>query len=180
MKRLLEKINKHVVPELQKQFGFSNAHMVPRLDKIVVNVGIRSDIRDPKLIDDYIRDLKAIVGQAPVKTRAKKSISSFKIREGQVIGLMVTLRGRRMLDFLDKLINASLPRVRDFRGLEERGFDRSGNYTMGMRDQLSFPEISPESVSSSFGLQITIAVSAESPEQARAFIRGLGLPLKNK
>lgn len=179
MNRLLEKIKRYVYPVLQAQFDYGNPMMLPRARKVVINVGIRSDIKDAKVMEDYAKDLAAITGQRPVQTRARKSISSFKIRQGQVVGLVVTLRGRRMYEFLDKLFNVVLPRVRDFRGLDERGFDPRGNYSIGLRDQLSFPEISPESATHAFGLQITIAVEAKSPSAARAFLRHSGLPLKS-
>jgi len=180
MPGLKEKINKQVKPKMQAQFSYKNPNMSPKLVKVVLNVGIRSDLKDARVIDEYIRDLTAISGQQPVKTKAKKSISSFKIRQGQTVGLAVTLRGRRMYEFLDKLINVTLARVRDFRGLDEKGFDKSGNYSLGFRDQLSFPEISAEAMSHFFGIQVTIALSAESREESIFFLRFLGLPIKQK
>lgn len=177
--RLQKKINKEIVPQLQERFGFKNPNMSPKLEKAVINVGIRSDLKDPKLVEDFIRDLQAITGQMPVKTRARKSISSFKIRQGQVIGLMVTLRGRRMFEFVDKLLNVTLARIRDFRGLEGKGFDKSGNYSIGLKDQISFPEISPDGVTHPFGIQVTLAIRTKDREHSRAFLKLLGLPLKN-
>ena len=163
---------------MQKKYGWTNPNMIPKIRRVVVNVGIRSDLKDPKIIDEFIKDIKAITGQTPVKTRAKKSISSFKIRDGQVVGLMVTLRGKRMYEFLDKLLNITLARVRDFRGLSPDGFDRQGNYSIGLRDQIAFPEISTDSVAHLFGLQITISLDARKPEEAREYLKMLGLPLK--
>ncbi len=178
--RLQEKIRSQIAPAIAKQFGFTNVNMVPSIKRLTINVGIRSDQKDPKVVEDYIRDLTAITGQMPVKTLAKKSISSFKIRENQVVGLMVTLRGHRMYDFLDKFLNITLPRVRDFRGLEERGFDRAGNYSIGMRDQMPFPEISADSVTHTFGLQVNISINARKPEHAKVFLKAIGLPIKEK
>ncbi|MCL5436188.1 MAG: 50S ribosomal protein L5 [Patescibacteria group bacterium] len=179
MLSLQQKENKDVRPKLAAQFKYGNLNMTPKLIKIVLNVGLRSDLKDARVVDEYTRDLAAISGQKPVSTVAKKSISSFKIREGQTVGLMVTLRGKRMYEFLDKLINVTLPRVRDFRGLEEKGFDRSGNYSLGFRDQLAFPEISAESVDHLFGIQVTLTVSARTREAGIVYLRALGLPLKS-
>ena len=176
--RLQEKIIKEVAPKLQQKFGFDNIHSIPKLVKVVINVGIRSDIKDPKAIDSYVENLKLITGQQPVKTRAKKSISSFKLRQGQVNGLVVTLRGRRMYEFLDKLLNVTLARVRDFRGLSEAGFDSKGNYSLGFRDQTPFPEISAEDAKHLFGLQVTVVVDAPKKEHAKEFLKLIGLPLK--
>lgn len=176
--RMQEKIEKLVTPKLLEKFGFGNPNMTPRLEKAVLNVGIRADLKDPKFIEEFSKDLASISGQYPVKTRAKKSISAFKIREGQVVGLMVTLRGKRMYEFVDKLFNVALARIRDFRGLEEKGFDKNGNYSIGFRDQISFPEISPDGVSHPFGAQVTLTVKARKPEHSREFLRLLGLPLK--
>lgn len=178
--RLLKKINTEVKPKMQSSLGLPNLNMVPRIQKIVVNAGIRSDLKDAKIIEEYIADLKHITGQVPVKTRAKKSISSFKIRQGQTVGLMVTLRGTRMYEFLDKLLNVSLARIRDFRGLSEKGFDSKGNYSIGFRDQISFPEISADSVSHPFGIQVTIVVEAPTLAAAREFFKFLGFPLKKE
>lgn len=180
MPGLKEKIDKVIKPKMQAEFGYKNPNMAPKLVKAVLNVGIRSDLKDARVIDEYIRDLAAISGQQPVKTKAKKSISSFKIRQGQTVGLTVTLRGRRMYEFLDKLFNVALARVRDFRGLDEKGFDGSGNYSLGFHDQLSFPEISAEAISHFFGIQVTIAVMSESREESIFFLRSLGLPIKPK
>lgn len=172
-------LQKEIRPQLQKQFGYKNLNAGPIIQKITLNVGIRSDLKDVKVIDEFVRDLKAITGQQPVKTLAKKSISAFKIRTGQVIGLMVTLRGDRMYDFLEKLLKVTLARIRDFRGLESSSFDRQGNYSIGFKDQIAFPEISSESVSHMFGMQITITISARNPKEAQAYLKLIGLPLKN-
>jgi large subunit ribosomal protein L5 len=176
--RILQKIEKEVKPKLVAEFGLGNPNRAPRVRKITLNVGIRSDLKDAKVIDEYIKDLAAISGQHPVKTLAKQSISSFKIRQGQTVGLVVTLRGKRMYEFLDKLLNVSLARIRDFRGLDEKGFDRNGNFSIGFHDQISFPEISADSVAHLFGLQVTLTIDAPSREQAVAFLKLLGLPIK--
>lgn len=178
MSKIAQQIKKHIAPKLMKEFSLDNILAAPKVKKIVLNVGVRSDTKDAKAIEDYIKDLKAITGQSPVKTLAKKSVSSFNIREGQVVGLMVTLRGKRMYDFLEKLIMATLPRVRDFRGLDMKGFDKNGNYSIGLRDQLAFGEISADSVGHTFGMQVTITIDAKSRDQAIAFMKELGLPLK--
>jgi large subunit ribosomal protein L5 len=179
MSNLQQKDKQEIRPKLAAQLHYRNVNMAPKLVKIVLNVGLRSDLKDARIVDEYIRDLTAISGQKPVATVAKKSISAFKIRQGQTVGLMVTLRGKRMYDFLDKLINITLPRVRDFRGLEEKSFDPSGNYSLGFKDQLAFPEISAESVNHLFGIQVTLTVSARTREDSIAYLRALGFPLKS-
>lgn len=178
MKTLYEKINKDFLPKIQAELGIKNKLALPKIEKIVINVGVRSDIKDSKVIDSIEEDLKMITGQVPVKTRAKKSISSFKVRENQVVGLMVTLRSQRMYEFLDKFFNITLARVRDFRGLDDSGFDAQGNYSVGFRDQIAFPEISADKMKHPFGMQITIVTNAKSPEQAKKFLTLIGLPLK--
>lgn len=180
MLTLSEKIQKEVYPKLKSKFGIENIHAVPKIEKIVINVGIRSDLKEAKAVENIIEDLKLITGQAPVKTLAKKSIAAFKTREGQVVGLMVTLRGARMNQFLDKLLNVTLARVRDFRGLPRNAFDTSGNYSIGLKDQLAFPEIFPDKVRHVFGMQITIVASAKNPEQAKEFLKLVGLPIKKE
>ncbi|MBI4054443.1 MAG: 50S ribosomal protein L5 [Candidatus Doudnabacteria bacterium] len=179
MIRFTDKVQKEVAPIFQKNFGLKNRFMLPKITKVVLNVGLRSDLKDPRLVDSFAADLAAITGQRPVKTLARKSISSFKVRQGQIVGLAVTLRGRRMYEFLDKLFNVTLARVRDFRGLSESGFDLQGNYSIGLRDQIAFPEISPDSVLHLFGLQVTINVQAKSKQMAVEFLRLAGLPLRS-
>ena len=180
MLTLTDKIKKEVYPKLKNSFGIENINAVPKMEKVVINVGVRSDIKDGKAIESIIEDLKAISGQVPVKTLAKQSIASFKTRKGQVVGLMVTLRGSRMNEFLNKLLNVTLARVRDFRGLPETGFDAFGNYSIGLKDQLAFPEISADIVRHSFGLQITIVTNSRTPDQAKEFLKLLGLPTKEQ
>jgi large subunit ribosomal protein L5 len=176
MNRLKEKFIKQIRPELQKKLAVSNANAVPEIKKIVINAGVGKTLKDPKFLDAIINDLKTITGQAPVKTMARLSISGFKIRENQVVGVMVTLRGKRMYDFLDKLINAALPRVRDFRGLSPKSFDGRGNYHIGLREQLVFPEISEESIEHTFGFEVSIITNAGKDESARELLRSLGFP----
>nr|AMR06906.1 ribosomal protein L5 [uncultured bacterium] len=180
MSTLIQKIQKEIYPKLKSTFGIENINAVPKIQKIVINVGIRSDLKDAKAVENIVEDLKLITGQAPVKTLAKKSIASFKTREGQVVGLMVTLRGTRMNQFLDKLFNVTLARVRDFRGLPGNAFDASGNYSIGLKDQLAFPEILPDNVKQVFGMQVTIVTRANTPEQAKEFLKLIGLPIKKE
>jgi len=175
---LIEKIRKTINPKLLTAFGIANVHALPRLEKVVINVGVRSDNKDPKTVEHCIEDLRIITGQQPIKTRARKSISSFNVREGQVVGLMVTLRGKRMYAFVDKLLNVALARVRDFRGLDPKSLDGSGNFSIGFRDQIPFPEISADSIKYPFGLQVTLVVQANSRQLALEFLKQIGLPLK--
>lgn len=167
-----------VAPQLRTQFGYGNIMQTPAIEKVVINVGAgtKSDYN----VDAVAENLKKITGQAPVKTLAKKSISNFKIRKGQVIGLKVTLRGKRMYEFLDRLVHITLPRVHDFRGLPVKGFDRQGNYTIGMKDQLAFPEIKAESIEQLHGLEIVITTSAANAEEGYELLKGLGFPLQEK
>jgi large subunit ribosomal protein L5 len=178
MIRIQEKIKKVIYPALKSGLKVDNVHALPSLTKVVVSVGIRSDLKDQKVIDAILEDLRAITGQKPVQTRSKKSISSFGIREGQIVGAVVTLRGKRMYDFVEKLFNATLPRIRDFRGFDKKGFDKQGNFSIGFRDQIPFPEISADTVKNNFGLQVTLTVKAESNNASREFLTLLGLPLK--
>jgi len=157
-------------------FGYSNVMQVPRLEKIVINIGLGEAIQNPKALEMARKDLSAISGQYPVTTRAKKSIASFKLRAGMPIGMIVTLRGRRMYEFLDRLINAVLPRIRDFRGVPRNSFDGRGNYSLGLKDQLSFPEISYDEVEKARGLEVTIVTTANSEEEGRRLLELLGMP----
>lgn len=178
--RLLEIYRKEVAPELSKKFGYKNYLQVPRLKKINVNVGVGAATQDPKIIDVVIKDLENIVGQKAVITKAKKSVSNFKLREGMKIGCKVTLRKARMYEFLDKLINITIPRIRDFRGVPEKAFDGRGNYTLGIREHVIFPEINIDNVTKVFGMDITFVTSAKSDEEAYELLRAFGMPFVKK
>jgi large subunit ribosomal protein L5 len=168
------------VPHLTKELGVTNAMAVPKVEKIVVNVGVGKTLKDAKLLEAIIEDLRKITGQAPVKTLAKKSIAGFKIRENQVVGLMVTLRGQRMYDFLEKLIKVALPRVRDFKGISNKSFDGHGNYSLGMKEQIVFPETSREHLEHTFGFEVNIQTTAQDDKQARALLKSLGFPFQEE
>jgi large subunit ribosomal protein L5 len=174
--RLKEHYQNEVRKKLQDEFQIENPMAVPKVEKVVLNMGMGEAISNAKLLDTAVDELTTITGQKPVVTKAKKSIASFKLREGQSIGTMVTLRGEKMYEFLDRLINIALPRVRDFRGVPTKSFDGRGNYTLGIRDHLIFPEIDPVKVDKSKGMNITIVTTAKSDEQARSLLRELGLP----
>ena len=165
-------------PALQKELGLSNLMAVPRLEKVVVNMGVGEATQNAKVLDPAVAELAQITGQKPVVTKAKKSIAAFKVREGMPIGCMVTLRGDRMFEFLDRLMNVALPRVRDFRGVPARSFDGRGNYTLGLRDQLIFPEIDYSKVEHQKGMNITIVTTATNDEHARALLKALGMPFR--
>ncbi len=176
--RLLKKYTEEVVPALQKEFGYKNPMQVPRLTKIVVNMGLGEAVQNSKIVEAAVTDLTAITGQKPVVTRARKSIATFKLREGMPIGAMVTLRRARMWEFYDRLVTFALPRVRDFKGVSAKAFDGRGNYTLGVREQIVFPEIEYDKVDKIKGLNITLVTTAENDEQARALLRGLGMPFR--
>jgi large subunit ribosomal protein L5 len=178
MSRLYDRYRKDVVPELQKDLGITNIMAVPRLDKIIVNVGVGDAIQNSKLLDTAKAELALITGQLPGIGRAKKSISSFKLRKGQPIACYVTLRNRRMYEFFDRLVNIVLPRVRDFRGVSAASFDSRGNYTLGMRDQLVFPEIDYTKVERPRGMNITIVTTARTDKEALALLKKLGMPFR--
>jgi large subunit ribosomal protein L5 len=178
MSRLREKYRKDVVPELQKELGIRNIMAVPRLEKIIVNVGVGDAIQNIKLLDTAKAELALITGQLPGVGRAKKSISAFKLRKGQPIACYVTLRSRRMYEFFDRLVNIVLPRVRDFRGVPPTAFDGRGNYTLGMRDQLVFPEIDYTKVERPRGMNITIVTTARTDREALALLKRLGMPFR--
>ena len=178
MARLRERYQNEVVPALMKRFGYRNIMQVPRVQKVVINMGVGDATQNPKLLDSAVRELALISGQRPVVTRARKSISAFKVREGMPIGCKVTLRGERMYDFLDRLFHIALPRVCDFRGLNPNAFDGRGNYTLGLREQLVFPEIDYDDIEKVRGMDITIATTAKTDEEARELLRLLGLPLR--
>jgi large subunit ribosomal protein L5 len=178
MTRLKEKYRNEVVPALQKEFGYTNIMAVPKIEKVVVNMGLGEATANAKLIDTGADELARITGQKPVTRRSKKSIAAFKVRKGQPIATMVTLRGERMYEFLDRLMSIALPRVRDFKGVSPRGFDGRGNYTLGLRDQLIFPEIDYSKVEKLKGMNITIVTTAEDDNSARALLRAFGMPFR--
>ncbi len=176
--RLKEFHEKEVVPRMMKEFKYSNKMQVPRLKKIVVNMGLGEAVKDIKVIDAAARDLAAITGQKTVVTKAKKSIATFKLRAGMPIGCMVTLRGSKMFEFLDRLVNFSMPRIRDFRGTSDKSFDGRGNYTMGIREQIIFPEIDYDKIDKIRGMNITICTDAKTDEEAKALLKHLGMPFR--
>ena len=180
MNRLQEKYNNLVKPELINQFNYSSTMQIPRLEKIVVNMGVGDAVSNSKVLDDAVAELQAITGQKPVIKKAKKSIASFKLREGMPIGCKVTLRGERMYEFLDKLISISLPRVRDFHGINENAFDGRGNYTLGVKEQLIFPEINFDNIKKIRGMDIVIVTTANTDEEGRALLSLLGMPFYKK
>jgi large subunit ribosomal protein L5 len=176
--RLRQRFQKEVAPALMKEFNLENPMAVPKLHKIVVNMGVGEATQNAKVLDPAVNDLAQITGQKPVVTKAKKSIAAFKVRAGMPIGAMVTLRGDRMYEFFDRLVNVALPRVRDFRGVSTRSFDGRGNYTLGLHDQLIFPEIDYAKVDKLKGMNVTIVTTARDDNQARALLRHLGMPFK--
>jgi large subunit ribosomal protein L5 len=178
MARLKEKFEKEILPALQKEMGVKNPMAVPRIYKIVVNMGLGEATQNVKIMDPLMADLALITGQKPVATKAKKSIAAFKVRAGMPIGAMVTLRGDAMYEFLDRLISVALPRVRDFRGVSSKSFDGRGNYTMGLRDQLLFPEIDYAKVDKSKGMNVTIVTTAKDDNAARALLQQFGMPFR--
>lgn len=177
--RMQDIYNSAVQPELMKRFGYKNVMQAPRITKIVVNMGLGDAVSNPKIMDAAVNELGAITGQKPVVTRAKKSIAGFKLREGMPIGCCVTLRRERMWEFLDRLITFSLPRVRDFRGVSGKAFDGAGNYTLGLKEQIVFPEIDFDKVDKVKGMNITVVTSAKTNEEAKELLRGLGMPFRN-
>lgn len=178
MARLKEKYKNEVVPTLAKEFGIKNKMAIPKLEKIVINMGLGEAISNPKVLDVAVEELKAITGQKPVITKAKKSIASFKLRQGMRIGAMVTLRGDRMYEFLDRLISIALPRVRDFKGLSPKSFDGRGNYTLGIREQIIFPEVDFNKVDKIRGMNISIVTTAKNDEMGFALLKALGMPFR--
>jgi large subunit ribosomal protein L5 len=178
MTRLKEQYDKTIVPEMMKRMGYKNTMQVPRLEKIVLNIGVGEATQNIKLLDGSVKDLADIAGQKPVITRAKKSIANFKLRQGMPIGTMVTLRGVRMFEFLDRLIQVALPRIRDFKGVSAKAFDGRGNYTLGVREQLIFPEIDIDKVEKVRGMNITVATSATNDEEARTLLELFGMPFR--
>ena len=180
MNILQDKYNKEVVPALRKAFDLKNVMQVPRIEKVVVNIGLGEAMDNPKALEAAMADMTTITGQKPVATKARKSIANFKLREGRLIGSKVTLRGDRMWAFLDRLMNTALPRVRDFRGVSANAFDGRGNYTLGLRDQLIFPEIEYDKIDKLRGMEVTLVTTARNDNQARVMLQLLGMPFSKK
>ncbi len=178
--RLEEKYKNEVVPALVKMFGYKNIMQVPRITKIVVNIGLGEALDNPKAIDHAVEDIMTITGQRPIVTKARKSVAAFKLREGRPIGVKVTLRGAKMWAFLDRLMNVALPRVRDFRGVSPNAFDGRGNYTLGLREQLIFPEIDYDKIDKARGMEVTIVTTAKTDEEGRQLLALLGMPFKKE
>ena len=178
MARLKEKYRNEVVPALKERFNYANVMQVPKIEKVVVNIGVGEEVGDPKALEEAFRDLETITGQKAVITRAKKSIAAFKLRAGMAIGCKVTLRGDRMYEFLDRLISISLPRVRDFRGLNPKSFDGHGNYSFGVTEQLIFPEIDYDQIDKVRGLEVTITTTAKTDEEGFELLKQLGIPFR--
>ena len=176
--RLKEYYQKTVVPALVKEFGYKNANAVPKIEKVCINIGLGEATQNQKLMDGAVNEMTAIAGQKPVVTKARKSIAAFKLREGMSIGCRVTLRGDRMFEFLDRLMNVALPRVRDFRGVSTKSFDGRGNYTLGVRDQLIFPEIDYNKVEKIKGMNICITTTAKTDAEGRSLLKNLGMPFR--
>jgi len=180
MNKMQEKYNQEVVPALRKAFDLKNIMQVPRIEKVVVNIGMGEAMDNPKALEAAVADLTTITGQKPITTKARKSIANFKLREGRLIGTKVTLRGDHMWAFLDRLMNTALPRVRDFRGISANAFDGRGNYTLGLRDQLIFPEIEYDKIDKLRGMEVTIVTTARNDDQARVMLQLLGMPFIKK
>ncbi|OQY37037.1 MAG: 50S ribosomal protein L5 [Anaerolineaceae bacterium 4572_5.2] len=180
MNKMREFYQEEAVPSLKKGFGFTSVMQVPRIEKVVINIGLGEAKDNPKVIEAAVGDLSTITGQKPVLTKSRKNIANFKLREGIVIGAKVTLRGEKMWAFLDRLINVALPRVRDFRGISPDSFDGRGNYTLGLRDQLIWPEIDYDEIDKLRGMEVTIVTSAQTDEQARTLLKLLGMPFKEE
>ncbi len=178
MNRLKEKYNKEIIPSLKEKYNYKSVMEVPKIDKIIINIGAGDAAHSSKLIEGAMSDLETITGQKPVATKAKKAIAGFKLREGQIVGCKVTLRGEKMYNFLDKLISISLPRVRDFRGVSERAFDGRGNYTLGLTEQLIFPEIEYDNIIKVRGMDIVFVTTANTNEEAYDLLKGFGMPFR--
>jgi len=176
--RLADRYRQDVVAKLSKEFGYKNVHQVPKLEKVVVNVGLGQATQNAKLLEKASEELGAITGQKPLVRKARKSIANFKLREGQAIGTMVTLRGERMWEFLDRLMNVALPRVRDFKGVSPKGFDGRGNYTLGLKEQIIFPEIDYDKVERITGMNVTVVTTARTDAEGRALLSHLGMPFR--
>ena len=178
MNRLKTRYQKEVMPALKKEFGYKNVMAIPRIKKVVVNMGLGEATQNAKIVDTGVDEVARVTGQKPVVTRAKKSIAQFKVRKGMPIGTMVTLRGDRMWEFLDRLMNIALPRVRDFKGVSPKGFDGRGNYTLGLRDQLMFPEIDYMKVDKARGMNVSVVTTAKTDEEARKLLQFIGMPFR--
>ena len=179
MNRLEQRYKEQVVPALMKQFQYSSIMQAPKIEKVVINVGVGDAIANPKAMEEVVAEITQICGQKPIVTKAKKSIANFKLREGMAIGCKVTLRGERMYEFLDKLMNISLPRVRDFRGVSKTAFDGRGNYTLGVKEQIIFPEIDYDKIDALRGLDITLTTTARTDDEGRALLRAFKFPFRN-
>ncbi len=177
--RLRKQYREEIAPALMKEFGYANKMEVPKLTKVVVNMGLGEAVANPNIIKSAVSDLETIAGQKPVVTKAKKSISNFKLRQGQAIGVMVTLRAERMWEFFDRLVNIAMPRIRDFKGISGKAFDGHGNYSLGLREQIIFPEINYDKVDKVKGMNISIITTAKTDPEAKALLKQLGLPLRN-
>lgn len=178
MARLRDRYRKDVVPHLMKEMGYGNVNQVPRLDKVVLNMGLGEAIQNAKVMDSAVAELTAIAGQKPVVTKSRKAIANFKLRENMAIGCMVTLRGQRMYEFLDRMMNLALPRVRDFRGVSDRAFDGRGNYSLGVREQIIFPEIDLDKIDKVRGLTVSIVTTAKTDAEGKALLQALGMPFR--
>ena len=178
MARLKEMYKSDVVPALKERFNYANVMQVPKIDKVVINVGVGEATQDPKVLDACVSDIMTITGQKPVITKAKKSIAAFKVREGMPVGVKVTLRGERMYEFLDRLISVALPRIRDFQGVSSKSFDGRGNYSLGLREQLIFPEISYDKIDKIRGLEVVMATTADTDEEAFELLKLMGMPFR--
>ncbi|ABB14666.1 MULTISPECIES: 50S ribosomal protein L5 [Carboxydothermus] len=176
MPRLKDKYQNDVIPAMMEKFGYKNKMQVPKLEKIVINIGLGEALQNPKAVDAAVADLMAITGQRPVLTKAKKSVAGFRVRQGATIGVKVTLRGDRMYEFMDKFVNIVLPRVRDFRGLSPKSFDGRGNYSVGLREQLIFPEIDYDKIDKVRGMEVTFVTTAKTDEEARELLQLMGMP----
>ena len=178
MARLQERYQREMIPQLMTEMGYKNVNQVPRIEKVVLNMGLGEAIQNAKVMDSAVAELTAISGQKPVVTKARRAIANFKLREGMSIGCMVTLRGPRMYEFLDRLMNLALPRVRDFRGVSDRSFDGHGNYSLGLREQIIFPEIDLDKIDKVRGLTVSIVTTAKSDAEAKSLLRALGMPFR--
>ena len=179
MSRLQKKYKENIIPVMKKKIGYRNDLAVPKIEKVSINVGTGKALSDAKIFEEIVNDLSLITGQKPVKQKAKKSISSFKIREGMIVGVMVTLRGQRMYEFIDRLVSIVLPRVRDFRGLEKKSFDGKGNFNIGVKEHIVFPEINQENVRNIFGLEVSITTTAKTDEEGEELLRLFGFPIQS-
>lgn len=178
MTRLKQKYEEEIAPKLRDDFGYTNAHQIPKLEKISVNMGLGEAVANPKIIDGAVKQLTAITGQKPIVTRARRSIATFKLREGMPIGVKVTLRREHMYEFLDRLLTVALPRVRDFRGVSPKAFDGRGNYSLGIKEQIIFPEIDYDKVEKILGLNVTVVTSANTDDEARRLLKHFGMPFR--